>query len=292
MVAVVLALTIQSTAPKFGAVETGSWTAKDLPFDRAHGLAFAGERWIVGGLRGLAIGKPGGDWKTISSEAVRQIATQGDSVWVVYGSGAVDKLEPQKDRAFYDVFHGAAKRPWASFLRVQSAGVLVGGHGGWLAKSPSGTRETYPEIMKGQVVTAILPTTTGTWFGTQNGLFRTQGEKVERFGFAAGIPDPWITALEHLGGKLVVATASGGLVRENASGKFESLETPSKRSRSLVVVQKQLAIGTLDGAYLRQGANWKRLTEDEMTFLFVRGVELWIGSPSGVKAFRIDRTKS
>ena len=130
------------------ASQTGAVEFLDTPYPRVHGYASVNGVGYVGGLRGMARGTPG-KWQILSRSAVRQVEQVGDSIWVLYGSGAVDKIEPRLDRLTYDVLAGAAKRPWTSCLSSRGDTVYFGGLGGWAEKTPKRLVEHYPKEMDG-----------------------------------------------------------------------------------------------------------------------------------------------
>ena len=71
----------------------------------------------MGGLGGLYLGYPH-NWQQVSKAPVRQVLSVGSDAWVVYGSGAVDKLSPVEDKRFPDVWYGSAQRPWSCVSTV------------------------------------------------------------------------------------------------------------------------------------------------------------------------------
>ncbi|RYG47951.1 hypothetical protein EON79_05900, partial [bacterium] len=196
--------------------EAGCWRRERLPsrlpVSRPNGIAQVGGTYIVGGLGGLFIGQPG-DWKPVSDAAIRQIRGYGKEVWVVHGSGALDKLEPQTDRLFPDVLTGAAKRPWTASVGRTGSTMLLGGHGGW-AERAAALKESYPPEIAGDVVTAIAGHDAVRWVGTQkSGVLRFGNGPIRRWNPGTGLPDTWITALLPTPEGLLVATASRGLYR-------------------------------------------------------------------------------
>jgi len=83
------------------------WTApQSLPFARVHSIAKMGSRYLVGGLKGLAQGNPD-RWQQIDERPVRDGAASEGSLWVLFGDGSVDKLEPSANRLVFDALKGA-----------------------------------------------------------------------------------------------------------------------------------------------------------------------------------------
>ena len=283
MVAVgVIALLLGSGNP---VVETHRILSADMPFERVTGVSRSGAKWLVGGLRGLVLGKPGGPWQSASGQSVKQMLAAGEGTWVVYGNGAVDKVDLKTCQLYYDVLQAGAKRPWVASAYLSGKDVLLGGQGGWIVKSPSGLTETYPPELNGRPVTAIARTKGTLWVGTQDALFRQVGSKLTRFGFASGMPDVWVTAILPSEETVVVGLASGGLVRI-VGDKAQAVPCPSLRVRLLYRWKGNLVLGALDGAWLRSGAEWQRLSDREATFVEEVDGELAIGSPGDIRFFR------
>jgi hypothetical protein len=262
-----------------------TWTAPgDLPFARIHGIAKVGPHLFVGGLAGLA---RRGDklWELIDDRPVREVTTSGDSIWVLFGDGSVDKVEPLTNRLTYDVMKSASKRPWVASLAASSTGLLFGGLGGWSSRSGE-FKERYPKELEGQVITSVFETSDGLWLGTQRGgLFQVVGTRIKRFGFSAGIPDSWVTALVEHRGRLVVGVADGGIVAIS-KGKVSPLTTTIDRVRKLAVFNGNLVVGGMDGASVQVGTEWQKLSGEETTSITVMDGMLGLGSPKGVSWWR------
>ena len=280
------------------ATQTGAVEFLDTPYPRVHGYASVNGVGYVGGLRGMARGTPG-KWQILSRSAVRQVEQVGDSIWVLYGSGAVDKIEPRLDRLTYDVLAGAAKRPWTSCLSSRGDTVYFGGLGGWAEKTPKRLVEHYPKEMDGQVVTAICAIGDTVWLGTQNGLFRVRGDSVVRFGLGAGLPDPWVTSLVEDYGQVLAGLADGGLVR--VRDKVATEPCPTKKVLRLAwwpngkVIDAEgktypfmsLVVGGLDGTWVRNhDRTWRQIDGREATCLTVLGRSLYLGTPQGLREIR------
>ncbi|MEA2552650.1 MAG: hypothetical protein QOJ65_826 [Fimbriimonadaceae bacterium] len=265
--------------------ETRRISATELPFERVHGVARSRSRWLVGGLRGLYLGAPGGDWREVSNQAVKTIVSTGNTAWVLYGNGAVDKVELDGDRLYYDVLKDAAKRPWAASIAADRASLLFGGDGGWIEKSGSAFVEKYPVELLAKQVTAAARVGKELWLGTQDGLFHIVGGKPARLGFGAGMPDVWVTALMPSGNSILAGLATGGLVRVERD-KVELIPTPSTRVRLLARFGGRLVLGALDGAWILEGKSWTPLCDVEPTFIGELGNELVIGTPNGLRLFK------
>ena len=253
----------------------------ELPFARIHGIAKIGNEFIIGGPDGLAIGTPR-KWNFVSREAVRQIAKVGSDAWILYGSGALDKLASD-GKLHSDVLYGAAKRPWTSAVGVSADGLLLGGQGGWSIKGGAFV-ETYPPEMAGEVVTAIANHHGILYAGTQGkGLAAISKGKITWINPGNGLADTWITALVSFRDKFYAATATAGLY-EIAVTKTRKIPTPSNKLRHLAVFNGSLVIGAIDGAWKQVGAGWTKMNTKalETTCLSVIDKKLWIGTPSGI----------
>lgn len=259
----------------------GRWVSpRELPISRVHGYAELAGHAFVAGLDGLYRRRDGA-WEKIDERPVRDMVSQSDKLWVLYGDGSVDKLEPGLDRLYYDVMSGASRRPWVSSLGSFPGGVAFGGSGGWATKSVE-VKETYPKQLAGDVVTALWGGTDGLWVGTQkHGLFLFGRQGVERFGFAAGLPDSWVTAIKPFEGKPVVALADGGLVSIN-SGKVSPIAQPENHVRKLGVYGGRIVVGGMTGCWIGRGSNWQKLTDEETSGLVTDGPKLGVCTPSGI----------
>jgi ligand-binding sensor domain-containing protein len=253
----------------------------ELPFPRVHGISKLGREFVIGGTEGAAIGKPS-DWKFISHEAVRQIEKIGSDVWILYGSGAVDKLDSD-GRLHSDGLSGTAKRPWTSVLGESPKGLFLGGHGGWAFKGKTFI-ENYPAELAGEVVTAISERSERLYVGTQSkGLAEIKNGKINWINPAKGLGDTWVTALVSHGGRLYASTATAGLY-EIRNGNANKISAPSTKIRHLEIYKGSLAIGSLDGAWKLTDGAWTKLQSQslETTCMAVIDEKLWIGTPSGI----------
>jgi len=249
-----------------------------LPFDRTHAIVGSGPGdYTIGGLRGLYQGRPG-DWRQIDDRPVKQIVQIDDAIWVLFGDGSVDKIDYRTNRLVFDVMAGRLKRPWVASLSADRTGLLCGGSGGW-AELGSKSLELYPKDLEGQVVTAISRTGGTVWVGTQRkGLFAFSGGNSKRFGFAAGLPDSWVTALRPTSEGLVVSVADGGLVRF-AEGRLQPLASPTGKPRLLIQYRNRLVVGGMDGCWIQDRRSWQQLSNEETTCLSVLGGRLAVGTP-------------
>lgn len=256
----------------------------ELPVARVQGLAQADGKWLVGGLTGLFMGTPG-HWESISTDPVRQIASYGGAVWALYGSGAVEKLEPGKDRRYPDLLHGAVKRPWTSVLSVSEDRFLAGGLGGWVEKTEDGWEEHYPWMLKDQVVTAIAADGSNQWVGTQTGgLYRFEKLHVLHWTPAQGLGDLWVTSLAKTPSGMAVGTSGAGVFVIGKNDKVRPIRTPSKRIRHLTSVNGHLVVGALEGAWVSSGSKWEVLPTngEETTDLLSTGPSLTVLTSAGV----------
>jgi diguanylate cyclase (GGDEF)-like protein len=126
------------------------------------------------------------------------------------------------------------------------------------------------------------------WVGTDNGLFRYDGDAFSRIGRAEGLPNTEIRSLaESPEGVLWVATA-GGIARRGASG-FQSVDTGDPDP------VRALAFDSLGRLYLEyvsgidrgipEGTNsyrFSKVTSGPTHGLFVNGMDLWFGKEGGV----------
>jgi hypothetical protein len=264
---------------------SGIWALEELPSDiptvRPHGYA----EGVIGGIDGLFL-RNGNGWQQISRDSVRQVLPLGKDVWVLYGSGAVDKLQPKLGRMAPDVLHGSVRRPWASCLAVVDKTVLMGGQGGWVEQTPSGKSEHYIEELREDVVTAAAGRGPVRWIGTQvNGLLRFGEGPVKRWNPGLGLKDVWITALLLTPEGLWVATAGQGLFLLKGE-TIEPVPSPTQRPRHLALWNGHVVVGGMDGAWIRQSKQWRPLeTMGEETTAILAGKRLVVCTASGIFLF-------
>lgn len=261
------------------------WSAPtQLPFERVHAVAQTPSQMVVGGIKGVGLGGPG-KWRIAEDRPVREMVAQGSDVWVLYGDGSVDKLQPKEDRLYYDVLKEASKRPWASTLFADKESIYFGTMGGWIVKSKT-FAEFHPKELNGQVITAICRINNDLWLGTQRaGVFRVRENKIDRFGFAAGLPDSWVTAITNLDGTPTVGCADGG-VSVFKNEKFTPLPTPATKIRKLHTFRGSLVIGALDGAWIQNPNGWQKLTDQETTTISQIDKNLALGTPTGLAIWK------
>ncbi len=264
----------------------GAWDRvqlpSSLPVTRPNGLADVNGRYIVGGIGGLFLGHPG-DWTKVSSEPVRQILSDRDTAWIMYGSGAVDKMEPGSDRLFPDVFFGAVRRPWASCAALIEGKPVFGGEGGWTERGAELT-EIYPKELDGDVVMAMAGRPGLRWVGTQkSGLFEFRGNRVLNWNPGNGLSDTWVTSLCPTDGGLIVGTATKGLFLLH-NHQMRAIDSPTQRVVKLDTWKGGLVVGGMDGAWIQRAQAWEELpTGGEETTSLVRvGESFAVVTASGV----------
>jgi hypothetical protein len=261
------------------------WKAPaELPFPRVHAIVKTPGDYYVGGLRGLIRGKPG-NWKQIDERPVKQMVLANQGIWVLFGDGSLDKIEFKLERLVYDVLLQGVKRPWASCIAAEGKEVLIGGMGGWFERGEV-PLETYRKELDNQVITTIGRTGRTIWLGTQRkGLFAYRGGTLNRYGFAAGLSDSWITAAVDHREKLTVGVADGGLSRFEG-GKFAHVSSPCQKVRQLVVYQDRLVVGGMEGTWAQNDSGWQQLSNEESTCLTVIDGRLFVGTPLGLQIWR------
>lgn len=267
----------------------GGWVRQtlpsDLPLARPNGLARVGDTYVVGGLGGLFVGRPGA-WRKASDDAIRQVTTIGGEVWAVHGDGAVDKIDPTSDRIYPDLLSGNARRPWTSCLGASDATPLFGGLGGWAERSGSqrSSPERYPTAMNGDVVTALAGRDGVRWVGAQkSGLFRFDAKGVHRWTPGNGLPDTWVTALLRTPAGLLVGTARGGLFRV-VGDAIAPVASPTPRVTALSLWRGHVVVGGMDGAWRQEEKTWIPLPTDgeETTSFAPLGDRLAVTTAAGI----------
>jgi|GEM_PF-3151131 len=272
------------------AFESGAWKAEtvpsELPVLRPMGIAFAGSSTVVGGLTGVYIQGRSEAWSRVSKDAVRQFLASGGDVWVLYGSGGVDKLDVAHNQLVYDAVNQGAKRPWTSCLASFDGTILFGGQGGWIERSKHGVSEHYfPEIDQ-DVVMAAAGRGAVRWIGTQKtGLLRFGEGPVRQWNPGNGLADTWVTALLHAPEGLYVATSGDGLFLLRGDS-IAAVESPTKRPRQLALYKGKVVVGGMDGAWILDTNGWRELaTNGEETTALVAGTRLIVCTASGVYFF-------
>ncbi len=252
-----------------------------LPFARVHGICKSADKYVIGGINGVAIGKPN-NWKRISYEPVRQIIREHDSVWIIYGSGAVDKIDARRNRLYTDILHEAAKRPWTSCVFVDGKATYFAGLGGWVQKGDTWSEVFFPEL-NGQVITAMAKRGTELLAGTQGrGLFAMSDNQAT----AITPPDPWVIDIITQGNRVYVGTYAAGLF-EVVGHEVRAVSSPNDAIRHMALWNGNLAVGTICGAFLSKDDDWEQLQtgRQEITCLSVIGKKLFVGTPKGLYQF-------
>ena len=262
-----------------------TFSKQELPIERISGLSVTGSKWIVGGIRGLFSGVPGGKWTKVNNQSVRQVTKVKGMTWVLYGNGAVDKLDVARDQLYSDTLHGAVKRPWVGSMSVAGDRLLFGGQGGWFEKvGDKSLFEMYPAELEKRTVTAMAVVGKEKLVGSQDGLFVFVNGKAKRFGFGQGLSDVWITSIASFGESATFGTYTGGLY-SYSHGSVKKLEGPSSKIRCLSIWQDRLVVGALDGSWIARPISWAPLTHGETTFAGSVDGKLVIGTPESVSVF-------
>jgi hypothetical protein len=236
-------------------------------------------------LEGLFV-QSGGKWTRIDERPVKEMAQSEKEVWVLFGDGSVDKIDPEAGRLYFDVLAGSVKRPWASSMAVYASNAMFGGFEGWCIKSPSSVSERVLPDLEGDVVTALASNGNSLCVGSQkHGLFAVSGSRVTRFGFAKGLLDTWVTALHFRKNDLWIGLAEKGLMRLNDGNLQPISECPIRRVRKMTEFRGRLLVGGMDGVAVLESGSWKRVQDAECTALSVVGGEMMIGTPE--RAFRV-----
>ena len=267
----------------------GNWCREALPssipVDRPNGIAQVKGTTVIGGMNGLFIGGPG-NWKQVCSDAIRQIRRVGQDVWVVHGSGALDRMDPSADQLFPDVMTGASKRPWTSCIGSTNQTLLFGGMGGWSERSDPMIERFPPELAK-DVVTAIAGRDGVRWIGTeQSGVIRFGSAGIRRWNPGNGLTDTWVTSLCRIPAGLVVGTMHAGLF-EIVGDRIKAISSPTQRVTQVTLWSGQLVAGGMDGSWILRGARWMALPThgEETTSIGEVGGRLTITTATSVYSF-------
>lgn len=280
---------LAGTAQGLFRFHSGGWTRETLPtripVTRPNGFAEVQGAYVVGGMDGLFLGKPG-QWKLVATDAIRQVCRLGSDVWVVHGNGALDKIDPSGDQIYPDVMTGASKRPWTSCVGHVGETALFGGMGGWSERTAS-IVERFPPVLKKDIVTAITGRASTRWIGTeQSGVVRFGPDGIHRWNPGNGLTDTWVTSFCRTPGGLVVGTMHSGLFMIVGDG-IEAIASPTKRVTQLGLWKGTLVVGGMDGAWVRRGTKWSPLDThgEETTSLNELSGRLAITTASGLYLF-------
>lgn len=228
-----------------------------LPVARPNGIVRVGDTYAVGGMGGLFLGRPGA-WKSVASDAIRQVIAWENQFWVVHGNGAVDRIDLATDRIYADFLFGAAPRAWTSCIGVSGETLLFGGQGGWCERSKE-LRPQFPPELKSDVVLAIAGSGATRWIATeQSGVLRFSGKQVHRFNPGNGLADTWVTSLLKDPSGLWVGTMHAGLFMI-AGDHVRPVRAPTLRVTALARIAGRLYVGGMDGAWVKEGSAWKTL---------------------------------
>jgi hypothetical protein len=264
----------------------GKWRSDALPSRiptlRPQGIALHGSYVVIGGIEGIYL-KDRKGWREAGREPVRQMLQVGSDVWILHGSGAVDKLELTKQLMVPDALNGAVKRPWTSSLSTFGGMVFLGGLEGWIEKGKTGFTEQYLPQLKSDVVMAGFGRNGVRWIGTQKaGLIRYGSGPARQWNPGNGLTDTWVTALLSTPEGLYVATAGAGLFLLNGDN-LKPVSSPSRRPRHLALYKGQIVVGGMDGAWIGRPGSWRLLpTCGEETTAIVAGRSLIISTAGGV----------
>ncbi|MFI5385626.1 MAG: hypothetical protein ACHQ50_05835 [Fimbriimonadales bacterium] len=270
----------------------GKWTQDPLPSNiptlRPQGIAITGSDIVLGGLSGLYVRRSVSQgsstrWSQVSKEPVRQVLESGREAWVLYGSGAVDKLDLAQNRLVYDAINEGAKRPWTSCLASAQGMVVFGSQGGWIERVKTDLGEHYFADINKDIVTAAAARGSIRWMGTQKaGLLRYGQGPVKLWNPGNGLTDTWVTALLLTREGLYVATAGEGLFLVKRD-TIEPVASPTQRPRQLALYKGAIVVGGMDGAWIQEGSGWRPLaTNGEETTAIVAGTRLVICTAAGV----------
>lgn len=263
----------------------GAWKAEAVPgrvpTARFQAASIVGGTWVAGGPEGLYTGSPGA-WRQWDARPVRGIAVRGQEPWALFGDGSVDKLSLPTLTRVPNVLLGAVKRPWTSCLGLDGDTLLFGGAGGWVEKSPTGTKEIRPKALQAEVVTAIGASRGTTWVGTQQGGMYSFGKQAGHWSYVEGLKDCWVTCLLPGVGGSYLGTASGGLYEVRA-GAAKPVPAPSQRITCLAEWRGNLIVGAMDGAWIRMRGEWTALTPNpvEVTCVAVDSDRLHVATAHG-----------
>ncbi len=268
----------------------GEWKSTSLPVGlpvlRPQGIGFGRTSTVVGGLEGVFLKdskskNPG--WIRVSNEPVRQMLQSGPDVWILHGSGAVDKLDLDTGRLYFDALHEGSKRPWTSCIAKFDDSIVFGSQGGWVDRIKQEFSDHFWPDINAEIITAVAGKGETRWIGTQGaGLLRYgQGAPVT-WNPGNGLPDTWVTALLHSKEGLYAATSGAGLFLLKGD-TIRPVDSPTQRPRQLALYRGALVVGGMDGAWIKDGASWTPLpTNGEETTAIVAGTRLVICTASGV----------
>lgn len=289
----------QAKGVLFAGTPQGLWKLSDrtwtrvklgsrLPITRVHGMAcLPNGNKLIGGTEGLWL-QSGVSWSQISREPVRAIVKQDKYAWVLFGNGALDKFDVQRNLRHSDILYGAVRRPWCSAISMEKGNVLLGGTGGWFVRTASGQKETYAKELDGDVVTCLVAYQGGAAIGTQRGgLFLAKNGKLKRIGPASGLSDPWVTGLTLMKKDLYISTATKGLFRLSGD-RVAAVECPNQSIQNLAKWRECLVIGTAQGCWRKEPEQWVELDIDKQEtcgFSF-DGSALWVLTPTGTYLFK------
>lgn len=267
----------------------GNWLKEplpsSLPISRPNGIACVDGTFVIGGLGGLFVGRPGA-WVSVCSDSIRQIIQVGHEVWVVHGNGALDKLDTKEDRLYPDIMTGASKRPWTSCVGVCGELLLCGGLGGWSERGKS-DNESFPAELSKDVVTAIAGRDSTRWIATeQSGVVRFGPSGIHRWNPGNGLTDTWVTSLCRTQRGLVVGTMHAGLFLI-VGDKIAGIPSPSLRVTQVFDRNGILIVGGMDGAWIQSGNTWKPLEihNEETTSIAQIGKTIAVTTASGAYFF-------
>lgn len=226
----------------------------------------------------------------ISSNAPRQMAEFGGSLYIRHGNGKIDRLDGEK---WALNICANLPRKQASCIAADQARIYIGQWGGW-SELDGKTWEHHLQIpeLQGFQVTAILPEHDQIWVGTQGrGLAqinRRTGE-VKWHDELDGLPDDWVKCITEHGNTVYAGTFVGGLAFLENSRWAACPELVNQEITALLLCGQQLIAASRSGLYsIGESGKVEPLYKEnkfpltEIQALCMFNGELWAGTRTGL----------
>lgn len=240
--------------------------------------------WISGNQRiSLADG--------LTDPVVWSYATDGTRLFVGTNAG-VAVIENGRARPY--IAREALPYPVAySLLQDRDARLWVGTFAGLARFQPDGRADRTFAEFAGTGINGLVQDGTGAvWAATTNGLFRIDGDAVQAWGEARGLPAKGIRFLLFThSGEFWVGAEDGLFQREGE--RFVPVSAPGLAGAFVTSIleldAQRLVVGTLDrGLFLRDAQDWRQWTPEQglpsssVYFLGTANAQLLVSSEDGV----------
>ncbi len=268
-------------------IATCAWTelpqikVSSFPASKVTGLDRKGDQWLVGSTTGVYLGSIGGKWKQLTKSNVKYMLQVDDQTLALCTDGRLDRFKIPSESVMFDVVSITAKRPWVTSACVAAKVQIWGMEGGYVHRSLRGSPAFTLPNLKGVTVSAVAYRQGTSYLGTANGIYSAKGKVATKISGYSGS----VSSLLQMVDGIYIGSASTGL-SVYSNNKVGAVACPTKKIRLLRSWRSNLVVGAADGAWVRDGGKWTRLTNQECTFINVIEDRLYVGTPTTIRVFK------